>query len=28
VLKGLAPLGQNYGSLLESSVLGYRDEIE
>ncbi len=28
VLKGLAPLGQNYGSLLESSVTGYRDNIE
>jgi len=28
VLKGLAPLGQNYGELLEFSVLGYRDEIE
>ncbi len=28
VLKGLAPLGQNYGSLLESSVTGYRDNLE
>lgn len=28
VLKGLAPLGQNYGDLLEFSILGYRDEIE
>lgn len=28
VLKGLAPLGQNYGDLLEYSILGYRDEIE
>ncbi len=28
VLKGLAPLGQNYGDLLEYSILGYRDEVE
>lgn len=28
VLKGLAPLGQDYGSLLESSVAGYRDNVE
>lgn len=28
VLKGLAPVGQNYGSLLESSILGYRDELD
>lgn len=28
VLKGLAPLGQNYGDLLEYSILGYRDTIE
>lgn len=28
VLKGLAPLGQNYGALLESAVTGYRDTIE
>ena len=26
VLKGLAPLGQNYGALLENAVLGYRDD--
>ena len=26
VLKGLAPLGQNYGALLENAILGYRDE--
>lgn len=26
VLKGLAPLGQNYGALLENSILGYRDQ--
>lgn len=25
VLKGLAPLGQNYGALLENAVAGYRD---
>lgn len=25
VLKGLAPLGQNYGALLENAILGYRD---
>lgn len=28
VLKGLAPLGQNYGALLESAVTGYRDTLE
>jgi len=28
VLKGLAPLGQNYGAILENAILGYRDEIE
>ena len=28
VLKGLAPLGQNYGALLESAVSGYRDTIK
>jgi len=28
VLKGLAPLGQNYGKLLEFSILGYEDEIK
>lgn len=28
VLKGLAPLGQNYGSLIESSILGYRDDVQ
>ena len=28
VLKGLAPVGQNYGALLEGSVLGYRDELD
>ncbi|MFK8083882.1 MAG: LPS-assembly protein LptD [Granulosicoccus sp.] len=28
VLKGLAPLGQNYGALLESAVTGYRDTID
>jgi len=28
VLKGLAPIGQNYGALLENAILGYRDEIE
>ena len=28
VLKGLAPLGQNYGSLLENAVTGYKDTIE
>ncbi|MFK7892281.1 MAG: LPS-assembly protein LptD, partial [Granulosicoccus sp.] len=27
VLKGLAPLGQNYGSLLEDAIYGYRDTI-
>lgn len=27
VLKGLAPLGQNYGSLLESAITGYRDTL-
>ncbi len=26
VLKGLAPVGQNYGALLETSILGYRDD--
>lgn len=25
VLKGLAPVGQNYGNVLESAILGYRD---
>lgn len=28
VLKGLAPVGQNYGGLLEDAVLGYRDELD
>lgn len=28
VLKGLAPLGQNYGQLLENAVTGYRDNVE
>jgi len=28
VLKGLAPLGQNYGALLENTILGYRDDYE
>ncbi len=28
VLKGLAPLGQNYGALLENAVAGYRDTIQ
>ena len=28
VLKGLAPVGQDYGSLLEGAVLGYRDELD
>ena len=28
VLKGLAPLGQNYGRLLEFSILGYEDDIK
>ncbi len=28
VLKGLAPLGQNYGALLETAVAGYRDNIQ
>jgi len=28
VLKGLAPVGQNYGALLENAILGYRDTIE
>jgi len=28
VLKGLVPLGQDYGRLLEYSILGYRDEVE
>lgn len=28
VLKGLAPLGQNYGALLENAILGYRDSIK
>lgn len=28
VLKGLAPLGQNYGELLENAILGYRDEYQ
>ena len=26
VLKGLAPLGQDYGALLENAILGYRDQ--
>jgi len=26
VLKGLAPIGQNYGNLLENAILGYRDD--
>ena len=26
VLKGLAPVGQNYGALLENAILGYRDK--
>jgi len=28
VLKGLAPVGQNYGALLEDAILGYRDELD
>jgi len=28
VLKGLAPIGQSYGGLLEDAILGYRDEFE
>jgi LPS-assembly protein len=28
VLKGLAPLGQNYGTLLENAILGYRDNVK
>ncbi|MEE9319436.1 MAG: LPS assembly protein LptD [Granulosicoccus sp.] len=28
VLKGLAPVGQNYGALLENAILGYRDEYQ
>jgi len=28
VLKGLAPLGRDYGGLLEDNILGYRDELE
>lgn len=28
VLKGLAPLGQNYGALLENAILGYRDTVQ
>lgn len=28
VLKGLAPLGQNYGALLENAILGYRDKVQ
>ncbi len=28
VLKGLAPLGQNYGALLENAILGYRDNVQ
>jgi LPS-assembly protein len=28
VLKGLAPLGQNYGGLLENAILGYRDDVQ
>ena len=28
VLKGLAPLGQNYGALLENAVPGYEDTVE
>jgi len=28
VLKGLAPLGRNYGKLLEKTILGYRDDVE
>ena len=28
VLKGLAPLGQNYGALIENAVSGYKDTIE
>ncbi|MBX2884257.1 MAG: LPS-assembly protein LptD [Granulosicoccus sp.] len=28
VLKGLAPLGQNYGALLENSILGYTDSTD
>ena len=28
VLKGLAPLGQNYGALIENAVTGYKDTIE
>lgn len=26
VLKGLAPLGQNYGAVVENAILGYRDD--
>lgn len=26
VLKGLAPIGQNYGAIIENAILGYRDE--
>jgi len=28
VLKGLAPLGQNYGALLENAILGYKDDVK
>ena len=28
VLKGLAPVGQNYGALLENAILGYRDNVK
>ena len=28
VLKGLAPLGQNYGALLENAITGYQDILE
>ena len=28
VLKGLAPVGQNYGGLLENAILGYTDKTE
>jgi len=28
VLKGLAPLGQDYGAVLENAILGYRDDFE
>lgn len=28
VLKGLAPLGQNFGALLENAILGYRDNVK